>query len=348
MSQPIDRGRRRFFGAAAAAMAATRLGRFGSAEAQSTGGPSAGPPTSRRGTNTSFTALKQIHAGPLDVGYAEAGPADGRPVVLLHGWPYDIHSYVDVAPLLAEAGFRVIVPYLRGYGTTRFLSSDTFRNAQQSAVALDVVALMDALLIKRAIVAGFDWGARTADVIAALWPERCRALVAVSGYLITSLEANRQPLPPAAELGWWYQYYFSTERGRVGYEKYRHDFNKLIWKTASPKWDFDDATYGRTAASFDNPDHVAIVIHNYRWRLSLAKGEKQYDDLERKLFEGPVITVPAITIASDFDGAAADGTSYRNKFSGKYSHRVLKGIGHNVPQEAPEAFAQAVIEVVGY
>jgi pimeloyl-ACP methyl ester carboxylesterase len=347
MNDGIDPGRRRLLGAAAMTITAAGLGMLGTASAQ----PSRTRPAAsaaKRGTSTSFAALKQIHAGVLDVGYAEAGPGDGRPVILLHGWPYDIHSYVDVAPLLAAAGYRVIVPYLRGYGSTRFLSSDTFRNAQQSAVAVDVIALMDALGIRSAIVAGFDWGARTADIIAALWPERCKALVAVSGYLITSLEANLQPLPPAAELGWWYQYYFSTERGRSGYERYRRDFNKLIWRTASPTWDFDDATYERTAASFDNPDHVGIVIHNYRWRLSLAKGESRYDDLERRLFEGPVITVPTITIASDFDGAAADGASYRNKFSGRYSHRVLKGVGHNVPQEAPESFARAVVEVDGY
>ena len=242
----------------------------------------------------------------------------------------------------------MIVPYLRGYGTTRFLSSETFRNGQQSVVALDIIALMDALTIKKAIVAGFDWGARTGDIIAALWPERCKALVAVSGYLITNLEANKQPLPPQAELGWWYQYYFATERGRIGYDKNRHDFAKLIWKTASPKWNFDDATFDRSAAAFNNPDHVAIVIHNYRWRLSLAKGEPRYDDLEQKLFQAPVSAVPAITIGSDFDGAAADGTPYRQKFSGKYSHRIFKGIGHNVPQEDPQAFAKAVIEVDGY
>jgi pimeloyl-ACP methyl ester carboxylesterase len=243
---------------------------------------------------------------------------------------------------------RVIVPYLRGYGTTRFLSSESVRNGQQSAVALDVIALMDALKIKKAIIGGFDWGSRTAAIIAALWPERCKALVAVSGYLIINLKANQRPLPPRAELGWWYQYYFATERGRIGYSENRHDFNKLIWQTASPKWAFDDVTYDRTAAAFDNPDHVSIVIHNYRWRLSVAEGEPRYDDLERKLFEGPVIAVPTITIASDFDGAAADGTSYAKKFSGKYSHRILKDIGHNVPQEAPQAFAQAVVEVDGY
>ena len=304
--------------------------------------------TMKPGTNTSFGSLKQIDAGVLNVGYAEAGPTDGPAVMLLHGWPYDIHSYVDVAPLLAKAGYRVIVPYLRGYGTTRFLSSETFRNGQQSVVAVDVIALMDALKIEKAILAGYDWGARTADIIAALWPERCKALVSVSGYLITNLKANQQPLPPQAELGWWYQYYFATERGRVGYDKNRHDFAKLIWKIASPKWNFDDATFDRTASSLNNPDHVSIVIHNYRWRLSLAEGDPQYDDLERKLQEAPVIAVPAITIGSDFDGAAADGTSYAKQFSGKYSHRILKGIGHNVPQEAPQEFAAAILDVDGY
>jgi pimeloyl-ACP methyl ester carboxylesterase len=299
-------------------------------------------------TNTSFGPLKQINAGVLNVGYAEAGPANGPPVILLHGWPYDIHSYVDVAPILASSGYRVIVPYLRGYGTTRFLSNETFRNGQQSAVALDIIALMDALKIERAILGGYDWGARTADVVAALWPERCKALVSVSGYLIINLKANLQPLPPAAELGWWYQYYFATERGLLGYTQNTHDFNKLIWKLASPKWHFDDATFDRTAASFNNPDHASIVIHNYRWRLSLAKGDPQYDSLEQKLAGAPVITVPAITISSDFDGAASDGAAYRQKFSGQYSHQVLKDIGHNVPQEAPEAFAKAIVEVDGY
>ncbi|HWZ59931.1 MAG TPA: alpha/beta hydrolase [Gemmatimonadaceae bacterium] len=301
-----------------------------------------------RATRSSFGPIKQIDAGLLNIGYAEAGPADGPPVILLHGWPYDIHSYVDVAPLLAAKGYRVIVPYLRGYGTTRFLSSDTFRNGQQSVVALDIIALMDALKIKKAILGGFDWGARTVDIIAALWPERCKAIVAVSGYLITSLAANLQPLPPKAEWGWWYQYYFATERGKLGYGENTHDFNKLIWQIVSPKWNFDDATYDRTAAAFTNPDHVSIVIHNYRWRLSLAKGEPKYDELEQKLFASPVITVPAITIASDFDGPAADGASYAKKFSGKYSHRILKGIGHNVPQEASQAFADAIVAVDQY
>jgi len=336
--------RRRFLGTAAMAVGA-QLVKIGSAHAQSSKTKPANVPKTKPGSNTSFGSIKQIDAGLLNIGYAEAGPANGQPVILLHGWPYDIHSYVDVAPLLASAGYRAIVPYLRGYGSTRFHSGETFRNGQQSAVALDIIALMDALKINKAILAGFDWGSRTVAIIAALWPERCKALVAVSGYLITNLKANLQPLPPVAEWGWWYQYYFSTERGRLGYNEYRHDFNKLIWKSASPKWDFDDATFERTAASFNNPDHVDIVIHNYRWRLSLAKGEPRYDDLEQKLFQAPVITVPTITIASDFDGPAADGASYAKKFSGKYSHRILKGIGHNVPQEAPEAFAKAVIDV---
>jgi pimeloyl-ACP methyl ester carboxylesterase len=250
-----------------------------------------------------------------------------------------------VAPLLASVGYRVIVPYLRGYGTTRFLSSDTFRNAQEVAVALDIIALMDALKIQRAILGGYDWGARTVDIIAALWPERCKALVSVSGYLITNLKANLLPLPPAAELAWWYQYYFATQRGEIGYAENLHDFAKLIWKTASPKWDFDDATFDRSAAALNNPDHVAIAIHNYRWRLSLAPGDPKLDNLEAKLQQAPIITVPTITIASDFDGPAADGTAYRDKFSAKYSHRILKGIGHNVPQEAPQSFAQAVVDV---
>ncbi len=348
MSEHINHHRRRFLGSAATTIAAASLGVIRPARAQSSKTRQAEVPPTKPGSHTSFGPIKQIDAGLLNVGYAEVGPTDGPVVILLHGWPYDIHSYVDVAPLLASAGYRAIVPYLRGYGTTRFLSSETFRNGQQAAVALDIIALMDALRIKKAIVAGFDWGSRTAAIIAALWPERCKALVAVSGYLITNLEANLQPLPPAAELGWWYQYYFSTERGRLGYTKYRHDFNKLIWKNVSPKWDFDDATFDRTATSFDNPDHVSIVMHNYRWRLSLAKGEPRYDALEEKLFRAPAITVPAITIASDFDGAAADGKSYARKFSGKYSHRILNGIGHNVPQEAPDAFAKAVVEVDGY
>jgi pimeloyl-ACP methyl ester carboxylesterase len=297
-----------------------------------------------------MNGMKQIDAGVLNVGYADAGPTDGPAVILLHGWPYDIHSYVDVTPLLEEAGYRAIVPYLRGYGTTRFLSSETLRNGQQSVLALDIIALMDALGIEKAILAGFDWGARTANVIAALSPERCKALVSVSGYLIGSPEANRMPLPPKAELQWWYQYYFATERGRAGYDKYRHDFAKLIWQIASPRWDFDDATFDRSAASFENPDHVDIVIHNYRWRLGLAEGESKYEDLEKRLAEGPLISVPTITLEGDANGAPhPDATSYAEKFSGKYAHRVIEGgVGHNLPQEAPQDFAEAIVEVDGY
>jgi pimeloyl-ACP methyl ester carboxylesterase len=294
-----------------------------------------------------FGPLKQIDAGLLSVGYAEAGPPGGPAVVLLHGWPYDIHSYVDVAPLLAAAGYRVIVPYLRGYGTTRFLSDETLRNGQQSVLAVDAIALMDALSIATAAVAGFDWGARTADVVAALWPERCRALVSVSGYLIGSQAAGALPLVPEAERQWWYQYYFATERGRAGYDRYRRDFARLIWRTASPAWDFDDATFGRSAAALENPDHVAIAIHNYRWRLGLAEGERRYDELERRLAEAPVITVPTITLEGDANGAPhPEPRDYADKFSGTYSHRTIEGgIGHNLPQEAPEAFAQAVIDI---
>jgi pimeloyl-ACP methyl ester carboxylesterase len=295
----------------------------------------------------SFGLLKQIDAGVLSVGYAEAGPPDGPAVVLLHGWPYDIHTYVDVAPLLAARGYRVIVPSLRGYGSTRFLSPGAARNGQQAAIAVDVIALMDALNIDRAIVAGCDWGARTANVVAALWPQRCKALVSVSGYLIGSRAANQKPLPPPSELQWWYQFYFATERGRVGYETYRREFAKLIWQTASPQWRFHDATFDRSAASFDNRDHVSIVIHNYRWRLGLAEGESTYDTLESRLAVGPVIAVPTITLEGDANGAPHPApAAYAAKFSGRYEHRnVTGGIGHNLPQEAPQAFAAAVIDV---
>jgi len=331
--------RRHFMSAAAMTIAAAQLGV-----------PSLLGATKVKNTvkaNTSFAALKQIDAGLLNTGYAEAGPANGRPVILLHGWPYDIYSFVDVAPLLATKGYRVIVPYLRGYGATRFLSSDTVRNGQQSVVALDIIALMDALKIDKAIIGGFDWGARTANIIAALWPERCKAMVSVSGYLIGSQAANEMPLPPEAEFEWWYQFYFATQRGSVGYEKYRHDFNKLIWQLASPKWKFDDATFNRTAASFDNPDHVQIVIHNYRWRIGLAEGEQRYDDLESRLAQGPVISVPSITMEGDANGAPhPEPAAYAKKFTGKYEHRLIKGgVGHNLPQEAPRAFADAIVAV---
>jgi pimeloyl-ACP methyl ester carboxylesterase len=296
-------------------------------------------------TASSLGTLKQINAGLLNVGYTEAGPSTGTPVILLHGWPYDIHSYNEVVPILTAKGYRVLTPYLRGSGTTTFLSKNTFRNGQQAALATDIIAFMDALKIDKAIIGGFDWGARTAVVMAALWPERLNGLVSVSGYLVVNLEANLKPLAPQAELGWWYQYYFATERGKIGYSQNTYEFNKLIWKIASPLWNFDKATYDQTAQSFNNPDHVAIVIHNYRWRQSLEAGESKYDSLENKLSARLAIKVPTITIGSDFDGANIDGKAYANKFTGKYEHRILKGIGHNVPQEDPKAFAQAIIDV---
>jgi pimeloyl-ACP methyl ester carboxylesterase len=347
MSEHINHDRRRLVGTAAMTLAAAQFALSGSADAQSGKAKPADLPRIKPGTNTSFSSLKQIDAGLLNVGYAEAGPADGPAVFLLHGWPYDIHSYVDVAPSLASAGYRVIVPHLRGYGTTRFLSNETFRSGQPLAVAADIIALMDALKIEKATLGGFDWGARTANIMAALWPERCKAMVSVSGYLIGSQQSGKMPLPPKAELQWWYQFYFATERGREGYEKYRHDFAKLIWQIASPKWDFDDATFDRSAASFENPDHVAIVIHNYRWRLGLADGERKFDDLEKRLAEGPMIAVPTITMEGDANGAPhPEPGAYAKKFSGKYAHRTIEGgIGHNLPQEAPRAFAEAVVEV---
>jgi pimeloyl-ACP methyl ester carboxylesterase len=349
MPNAFNVNRRRFVGAAAMSIAAAQLGTFTSADAQSRNGESLNTAAldPKSGAHTSFASIKQIDAGLLNIGYAEAGPSTGTPVILLHGWPYDIHSFVDVAPILAAAGYRVIVPYLRGYGSTTFLSRETFRNGQQSVVALDIIALMDALKIKRAILGGFDWGARTVDIIAVLWPERCKAIVSVSGYLIGSPAANEMPSPPAAEFAFWYQYYFATPTGLAGYRKNLLAFNKLIWTTASPKWDFDDATYDRTAASFNNPDHVAIVIHNYRWRIGVAKGESKYDYLEKRLAEGLIISVPAITMEGAANGAAhPPAAAYRGKFSGKYDYRLLAGnIGHNLPQEAPEAFAQAIVDV---
>ncbi|MGA1832901.1 alpha/beta fold hydrolase [Rhizobium wenxiniae] len=345
MSTQIDLQRRRFFGIAAMTVAAVELGATGLANARTPATATSAP--SMTGAHTSFGSLKQIDAGVLNIGYAEAGPADGPAILLLHGWPYDIYSYVDVAPILASAGYRVLIPYLRGYGTTRFLSDDTPRNGQQAALASDMIAFLDALQIKQAVVAGYDWGARTADIMAALWPERCKALVSVSGYLIGSQEINKKPLPPKAELSWWYQFYFATERGRAGYAANTLDFVRLIWETASPTWKFSDETFNRSASAFDNPDHVAITIHNYRWRLALAEGEAKYDVLESQLAKLPVITIPTITMEGDANGAPHPAPSaYASKFSGKYEHRdVAGGIGHNLPQEAPEAFAKAVLDV---
>ena len=338
MTQIINQHRRQFLGVAAGTVA-VGLGVIELARAE-TG-------ALRSSASASFGTIKQIKAGVLDVGYAEAGPATGPVAILLHGWPYDIHAFIDVAPILAQAGYRVIIPYLRGYGSTNFLSSETPRNGEPGALASDIIALMDALDIKKAVLAGFDWGARTCDIIAALWPERCRALVSVSGYLISSQASGSTPLPPAAELQWWYQFYFATERGRAGYEKYTHDFAKLIWKLASPQWKFDDATFDRSAKAFENKDHVAISIHNYRWRLGLAQGEAKYEEIERKLAASPIISVPAITMEGDANGAPhPQPSAYAKMFSGRYDFRLITGgIGHNLPQEAPQAFAKAVIDV---
>lgn len=332
MSTPINLRRRELLGATAAGLAIGMTNVAKPAQAKS------------------FAAIKHVEAGVLNVAYAEAGPGNGKPVLLLHGWPYDIHTYVDVAPLLAAAGYRVIVPYLRGYGGTEFLSADTPRNGQQAALAVDAMALLDALKIERAIVAGCDWGARTANILAALWPQRCTALVSVSGYLIGGQELNRAPLPPKAEFLWWYQYYFATDRGVAGYEKYRRDFARLIWTLASPKWNFDDATFDRSAPAFDNRDHVAITIHNYRWRLGLAQGEPKYDAYERQLAELPSIGVPTITLEGDANGAPhPDPSAYAKRYTGRYEHRLISGgVGHNLPQEAPREFAKSVIDVAGF
>ncbi len=345
MSGFINANRRNFLqtaGTGAAALAATGFGLVQFTQAQTAAGATS--------SSAPMGPIKQINAGTLNVGYYETGPASGPVVILLHGWPYDIHSFIEVAPLLAAKGYRVIVPHLRGYGTTRFLSSDTPRNGQQAVLAVDVIELMDALKIQKAVVAGYDWGARTANIVAALWPERVKAMVSVSGYLIGSREANKKPLPPKAELLWWYQFYFTTERGRAGYQQNTHEFAKLIWQLASPKWNFSDETFARSAKSLDNPDHVAISIHNYRWRLGLAEGEAKYDDLEARLAQGPSITVPTITIEGDANGAPhPEPASYAKKFTGRYQHRLLTGgVGHNPPQEVPQAFAQAVIDVDGF
>lgn len=347
MSDEINHPRRRFIGAIALSLAATQFASAGAVRAQAGTGEALRLPAVTPGTNKSFATLKQIDAGVLNVGYAELGASDAPAVILLHGWPYDIHTYVDLAPVLANAGYRVIVPYLRGYGTTRFLSADTPRNGQQAVIATDIIALMDALKIEKAVIGGCDWGARTANIIAALWPERCKALVSVSGYLIGSQEVNRKPLSPQGELAWWYQFYFATERGYEGYKQNRKEFARLIWKLASPKWNFDDATFDRSAEALENPDHVDISIHNYRWRLSLAEGEAQYDDLEKRLAQFPTIAVPTITLEGDANGAPhPDPTAYAKRFSGRYEHRLITGgIGHNLPQEAPLAFAEAIVAV---
>jgi len=332
---PIDQVRRRILGVAALTAAAELAPAVVGPAARAAVAPADFPP------------LRHVHAGPLDIAYVELGPADGPVAILLHGWPYDIYAFGEAGPALATRGHRVIIPYVRGYGATRFLSADTFRNGQPAAVARDTVDMMDALGIKSAVLAGFDWGGRTADIIAALWPERCKGLVSVSGYLIGSQASGELPLPPEAEYQWWYQFYFATDRGKAGYDKNRNEFNKLIWRLASPKWNFDDATFDRSATAFDNPDHVDIVIHNYRWRQGLAKGEPQYDEIEAKLAAGPTIGVPTITMEGDDNGAPHPPPSaYKSKFTGRYEHRdITGGIGHNLPQEAPQAFAKAVVDV---
>ncbi|MET0935307.1 MAG: alpha/beta hydrolase [Luteibacter sp.] len=354
MTETLDRRRRSFLGQAALGLA---LAPFGLAATAAADAAPAGKPSGKAGAKagrkaaaangaTTFAAMKTVKAGVLDIGYAEDGPANGPPVILLHGWPYDIYSYVEVAPMLAAAGYRVLVPFLRGFGTTRFLSPDTPRNGQQAAIAADIIDFMDALKIRKAVVAGFDWGARTVNIMAALWPERCKAMVSVSGYLIGSQALNAHPLPPKAEQQWWYQYYFATDRGREGYAKYTHDFARLIWEQASPQWHFDDATFARSAVALDNPDHVAVSIDNYRWRLGLAPGEPKFNEIEQKLATFPAIVVPTITMEGDANGAPhPDPSTYAKRFTGRYEHRpIAGGIGHNLPQEAPQAFAQAVID----
>ena len=344
-TRSVDLLRRRLIGTAAMATATLPLAALVASKVQAS---NAATSKSKPQSHSSFANPKQIRAGLLTISYIETGPSDGLPILLLHGWPYDIHSFEEVAPLLASKGYRVIIPSLRGYGGTRFVSDEVVRNGQPSALALDTIALMDALKIEKAVLAGFDWGARTANIVSVLWPQRVQAMVSVSGYLIGSQEAGKTPLPPKAELAWWYQFYFATERGRLGYDKYRKEFSKLIWQLASPQWKFDDATFARSAASFDNPDHVAVVIHNYRWRLGIAESEPQYAEFERQLAAFPAVTVPTITMEGDANGAPhPEPVSYRNKFTGKYSHRLIRGgVGHNLPQEAPREFAQAVVDVI--
>jgi pimeloyl-ACP methyl ester carboxylesterase len=354
---------RRTFGKAvglstgAAAMALTGLPGTANAAsgtaARSGGGVKGGTtaptvPTVVAGTHTAFPAIKHVKAGLLDVGYAELGPSHGPAVLLLHGWPYDIHSYADVAPALAGLGYRVLVPYLRGHGSTAFLSRRTPRTAEQSAVALDIVAFMDALRIDRAVLAGFDWGSRTADIIAALWPERVKALVSTSGYVITNVEAQKTPVAAAVEHNWWYQWYFSTERGKQAMEnaEQRRNLCRLVWQIVSPNWDFDDATFERTAQAFTNPDYAAIVLFNYRWRIGLLATDPRYARYEKLLAAAPRIGVPTITLDPALDPFTppGDGANYRSYFTGAYDHRTIQDIGHNLPQEAPTAFAQAVVD----
>lgn len=292
--------------------------------------------------------LRQVDAGVLDIAYYEAGPAEGPVVMLLHGFPYDIHSFVDVAPQLAAKGCRVIVPYLRGYGPTRFRDPATPRSGEQAAIGADLIALMDAVGVKRAVFAGYDWGGRAACVGAALWPDRCAGLVCVNSYLIQDIARAMVPAKPEREVPLWYQYYFQVERGRAGLAANRRGIANLLWRQWSPNWHFDAATFERTAVAFDNPDYVDIVIHSYRHRFGLADGDPQYADIQRRLAALPVITVPAITLDGEADGVApaTDGTATAAKFAGHRTHRVVPHAGHNLPQEEPEAFAAAVMEMI--
>jgi pimeloyl-ACP methyl ester carboxylesterase len=304
--------------------------------------------SSRAPATQRLEPLRHVDAGVLTIAYYEAGPADGPAVMLLHGFPYDIHSYVDVAPMLAGEGCRVIVPYLRGYGPTRFRDPATPRSGEQAAIGADLMALMDALSITRAVFAGYDWGGRAACVGAALWPDRCIGLVSVNSYLIQNIAKAMMPAKPEQEVALWYQYYFQLERGRAGLAANRREIARILWEQWSPDWDFDDATFDRSAAAHDNPDYVDVVIHSYRHRFGLAAGDPRYADLQRRLAPLPPITVPAVTLDGDADGVlpASDGRASAAKFTGRRVHRVVPGVGHNVPQEAPEAFAAAVMELV--
>src|SRR5258705_1546482 len=337
MSDSVDRWRRLFLGAAISGVAS---GVF----AQS--GPPARParaPSSRR-----MEPLRHVDAGVLNIAYYEEGPAEGPVVVLLHGFPYDIHSYMDVALQLAAQGCRAVVPYLRGFGATRFRDAATLRSGEQAAIGADVMALMDALRVRRAVFAGHNWGGRAACVAAALWPERCAGLVTVNSYLIQDLSRAMVPINPKYEVGLWYEYYFQLERGRAGLAANRRDIARILWKEWSPNWNFDDAIFDRSAAAFDNPDFVDVVIHSYRHRFGLAAGDPAYAGLQGRLAALPPISVPSVTLDGDKDGVlpAGDGRASAAKFTARRIHRVVPGAGHNVPQEAPEAFAAAVMELI--
>ena len=337
MADAVDRHRRLILGAALLGPAA--IG--GKADAQAK--PSAPPRALRK-----LEPLRHVETDVLNIAYYEAGPATGPEVILLHGFPYDIHTYADVAPILAAKGCRVIVPYLRGYGETRFRDKATPRSGEQAALGADVIALLDAFGIKRAVFAGHNWGGRAATVAAALWPDRCAGLVTVNSYLIQDLSRAMVPAPPENEEAMWYEYYFQLERGRAGLAANRRKIARMLWEEWSPDWDFDDATFDRSAGALDNPDFVDVAIHSYRHRFGNADGDPRYAELEKRLAAMPPITLPAVTLDGDSDGviAAGDGSASAAEFAARRIHRVVKGAGHNIPQEAPEAFAAAVMELV--